>query len=939
MADHAAVEGILCGQILGHYQIVDKIGAGGMGDVYRAHDLHLARDVAIKVLPPGTLSDESSRKRFRKEALTLSRLNHPNIATIHDFDTHQGVDFLVMEYIPGITLSEKLTAGPLPERDVVTLGTQLAEGLSVANEHGIVHRDLKPGNLRVTDDGRLKILDFGLAMLWFSAENARTESFSESHAIVGTLPYMAPEQLLGGKIDARTDIHAAGAVLYEMATGQQPFAGVKRSQLVGTILSRMPQPVSALNSELSQDLERIISKCLESDPEKRYQSARELATDLRRTTESGGAMLEPNVRRANQATMWRIAGASLLLVVLLVAGGFLFRSRRAYALSEADTILLSDFVNKTSDPVFDDTLKQALAVELGQSPFLNILSDRKVSATLRMMGHNENERVTPDLGRELCLRSGSKALMAGSITSLGSHYLLNLNAVACSTGDTLAKEESEAVSKEDVLKTLSRASSRLRTKLGESLPSVQKYDVPFEATTSSLDALNLYTMASKVVREQGDAPAIPFLKRAIELDPEFPLAYAQLATAYRNLAQPSLSLEYATKAYRLRDRVTEREKFSLSTVYFDATGELDKEIQVYQLWKASYPRDSTPHANLGADYSYLGQYEKALAEVQEALRLSPDVVLRYASVANSYVFMNRFDEAQAVLNQAIAHKLDSVDIRQNLYAVAFFKEDAPQMEQQLAWAAGRPGEEDVLLSMQSDTEAYFGRLNKARDFTRRAVDSAVRADSKEAAAFWQVNAALREAELGNAALARQAVAAALALSAGRDVKIAAAIVLARTGDLRQAETLARELDQSYPANALLRLYWLSTIKAAIALQKRNSAQAIADLQPAAPYELGALPMFLSNVYPAYVRGQAYLLAHNGAGAAVEFQKLLDHRGVVLNFVTGSLAHLQLGRAYAMSGDRVKARAAYRNFFALWKDADPDLPILKQARLEYAKLQG
>jgi len=938
VADHAVAQYVLCGQTLGHYQIAEKIGAGGMGEVYRAHDQHLARDVAIKVLPPGTLSDESSRKRFRKEALTLSRLNHPNIATIHDFDTHQGVDFLVMEYIPGITLSEKLAAGPLSENELIALGIQLADGLSAADEHGIVHRDLKPGNLRVTSDGRLKILDFGLAKLWLPAsENAPTESFRETQAIAGTLPYMAPEQLLGGRIDARTDIHAAGVVLYEMATGQLPFAGVDRSKLVGAILSRTPETPSRVNPKLSQELERIITKCLESDPEHRYQSAKELAVDLRRMAGSGGALQQAPLRPVHGAWVWR-AAVAVFILVLLAVGGFFFHSRRVYALTESDTILLADFVNKTGDPVFDDTLKQALAVELGQSPFLNILADRKASATLKMMGHPENERITIDVGREICLRTGSKALLGGSIASVGSHYLINLSAVACSTGDALTKEEGEATSKEDVLKTLSRASSRLRTKLGESLPSVQKYDVPFEATTSSLDALNSYTKAVKVVGEQGDAPAIPFLKRAIELDPNFPLAYAQLATAYRNLAQPSLSLEYATKAYRLRDRVTERERFSLSTVYFDATGELDKEIQAYQLWEASYPRDSTPHANLGADYSYLGQYDRALAEVQEALRLSPDVVLRYASVANSYIFLNRYDEAQATLNQALAHKLDSLDIRQNLYAVAFLKGDTAQMDQQVAWAASRPGEEDVLLSMQSDTEAYFGRLNKAREFTRRAVDSAVRADSKEAAAFWQVNAALREAELGNTALAKQAVAAALALSAGRDVKIAAAIALARTGDIRQAEALTKELDQDYPAHALLRLYWLSTIKAAIELQRDNSARAIADLQPVAPYELGAPPTFMSNVYPAYVRGQANLLAHNGAAAAVEFQKFLDHRGIVLNFVTGSLAHLQLGRAYAMAGDRAKARAAYQDFFTLWKDADPDLAIFKQAKLEYAKLQ-
>jgi eukaryotic-like serine/threonine-protein kinase len=632
--------------------------------------------------------------------------------------------------------------------------------------------------------------------------------------------------------------------------------------------------------------------------------------------------------------------------VALIAGGLYWRSRSSAPgassatttpLTEKDTVVLADFDNTTGDPVFDGALKQALSVELGQSPFLNVLSDRKVGETLAMMGRPKNDRITADVGRELCLRTGSKAVLGGTISSLGSHYLIDLSAVACGTGDTLAKEQGEATSKEDVLKALGRASSSLRSKLGESLPSVQKFDVPIEATTPSLDALKNFSMGVTTSHEKGDAPAIPFFKRAIELDPNFPIAYAALSLAYGNLQQRSLALEYATKAYQLRDRVSEKEKLRISALYFNATGEIEKEAQTYELWEANYPRDAIPHVNLGNSYSNMGQWDKAVAEHQEALRLVPSVTT-YANVGLDYIVMNRLPEAKSTFDEALAHNLDGGNLRGMIYLLAFLQGDAAQMEQQVAWAAGKPGNEDVLLSEQSDTEAYYGRMSKARDFSRRAEDSAVRADSKETAAFWQVTAALREAELGNAALAKQGVAAALALSPGRDVKVVAAFTLARIGDDARAKALAEELEKSYPTNTMLKLYWLPTINAAVDLNKGNASQAVVDLEAAAPYELGLAGTFINYLYPAYVRGQAYLAERNGTAAAAEFQKLLDHRGIVGNFVTESLAHLQIGRAYAMAGDTAKAKAAYQEFFTLWKDADPDIPILKEAKAEFAKLQ-
>ena len=607
-------------------------------------------------------------------------------------------------------------------------------------------------------------------------------------------------------------------------------------------------------------------------------------------------------------------------------------------ISEQDTILLADFVNKTGDSVFDDALKPALAAELGQSPFLNLVSDRKVNATMRMMGRDVNGPVTMEVARELCQRIGTKAVLNGTISSLGSHYLINLNAVACNTGDSLAEEEAEAAKKEEVLKALNQASSSLRRKLGESLPSVQKFDVPFEATTSSLEALKNYSMALKIKYEKGDVPSIPFLERAVELDPNFASAYSALAIGAGNLIKPSLAVEYATKAYQLRDRVTEREKLGISAAYFHETGDVEEVVQAYRQWKETYPRDFVPYGNLGITYNAMGFYDKALVEYREAGRLRPDNVINYGNLASAYVFLNRFDEAQATLDEALAHKLDGGNLRAWLYMVAFLREDKELMEQQLIWAAGKPGDEEGMLSNQSDTEAYYGRLRKARELTKRAVDLSVHGDSQEAAAIWQIGGALREAELGNLTNAKQGVKAALALSLGRDIKVTAALALARSKDAAGANAILEELEKKYPTHTMLKFYWLPTIRAVLELNRGNSSQALADLQPAGPYELGLAANLISNMYPVYVRGQAYLLAHDGPAAVAEFQKMLDHKGVLQNFVIASLVRFQIARAYAMAGDTAKAKAGYRDFLTRWKDADPDIPILKEAKAEYAKLQ-
>jgi tetratricopeptide (TPR) repeat protein len=642
-------------------------------------------------------------------------------------------------------------------------------------------------------------------------------------------------------------------------------------------------------------------------------------------------------------SVWKPLAVTTLALIALVAGGFYLRSRlaahsaKAVPLTDKDSVLLADFVNKTGDPVFDDALKQALTIELNQSPFLNIVSDRKIEETLGLMGRLAAQQMTPELAREVCLRTGSKATVLGSISNLGGQYVIGLNAIACSSGDTLTSEQGEAAGKRDVLKTLGKAAGRLRRQLGESLATVEKFDVPLEATTPSLEALKAYSMGNKTARRMGDTEAIPFYKRAIELDPNFALAYAALSLSYFNLNQADLAAENATKAYELRDRVSERERYRIATSYYHTvTGELQKAIEEYQLWSKSYPRLGTPHLNLGVIYQQLGQNEKAVVETQESLRLDPTAT-GYGNLAFEYIALDRLDDAEKVLQEAQAKGFDGLYIRGNLYLVAFRRGDRKGMEQQLAWAAGRVGDEDAMLSGQADTDAYYGRLAQARDYSRRAVESAERADSKEAAAIWRATAGLREAEFGNVAAAKQDAEAALSLWSGRTVNLLAALTLARAGDTAKAKRLVEQLERTASTDTMLKLFCLPAIHGAIEISKNNPSQGILDLEAAVPYELGGTLAF-PYLYPVWVKGQAYLAAHNGVAAAAEFQKLIDHPGIVINQPIGSLAHLGLGRAYVLSGENVKARAAYQNFLTLWKDADPDIPILIAAKSEYAKLQ-
>jgi serine/threonine protein kinase/tetratricopeptide (TPR) repeat protein len=908
-----------------------------MGEVYKAEDVELREQVALKTIRSEFLQDTHALERFKREVHLAKQVTHPNVCRIFDLFRHAtsvntSILLVTMELLRGETLAAYLGhRGRMTWREASPIAFQMANGLGAAHQMGILHRDFKPGNVVLIQSAkgiRAVITDFGLALQ--PGNDSKRTSLQTGTGNFGTPAYMSPEQVEGGALTPASDVYSLGLVLYEMVTGKQPFDDPTPLSMAVRRLHETPTSPRALVPELDATGDQVISQCIERIPTHRFATADEVAKAIR--DERWHPVPRTNVR---PVLTWLFCVLGLILVGLGVA---YYRSRQTKPLGAKDTIVLGDFSNATGDPVFDDTLKRALSVDLEQSPFLNVLSDQKVTETLRLMGRPANQPLTSDISRELCLRTGSKAWLGGKISSLGSHYLINLNAVACGSGDTLAAEQAEATGKEDVLKALTHASTALRTKLGETLPSVQRFSVPYPATTSSLEALRSFSLGTVAGFEKGDTAGIPFMKRAIELDPNFPLAYDSLATYYGNLMEPTLALEYATKAYQLRDRASERERLRISASYFAATGELEKEEQTYKVWIANYPRDHDAYSNLGVNYLLAGRYEKALPPFQKALELTPNNLLNHANLGVTYLFLDRLDDAKAAFDLALTRKLDGLILRLNIYSLAFLLGDTAKMEQQVAWGAGKPGEEDALLSAQSDTEAYYGRMDQARDFSRRAIDSAVRADAKETAALWQVNAALREAELGNSDRARREAKAALALSSGRNVMVVAALALARSGEAAHARALAAELRKNYPTNTLLQLYWLPTISAAVKLETGNAAPALVDLELASAYELGQADMFINYLYPAYVRGQAYLGAHNGASAAVEFQKLLDHKPLVLNFVTAALVHLEIGRAYLMAGDTAKAKAAYQDFFTLWKDADPDIPILKQAKAEYAKLQ-
>jgi len=951
--------GSLIGTKVSHYRVLDVIGGGGMGMVYRGEDLKLGRPVALKFLPEDLVSDPVALKRFEREAQTASALNHPYICTIYEIEEHEGQPFIAMELLDGDTLRDRLAGSEektIPTSEILEIAQQICAGLEAAHEKGIVHRDIKPANIFLTRQGTVKILDFGLAKLASGPDSEKAVTTQEANeepfpsireqgeiaaatfqagltqpgTTAGTAGYMSPEQVRKEKLDGRSDLFSLGMVLYEMAAGKRPFEAETVAEIQNAILQGTPKPLRQVSPAASR-LDPVVAKALEKDRTRRYQSASEIRKDL--------MQIQREINPRRRFLRYSFAAAMLLLLVGLGAWGY-WQVRNSVTLSPSDTIVLTDIDNQTGDAALGQGMSTALQVALMQTPYLNLLGPDKVHETLHALNLPNDTKVTvsPELARQVCEYTHSRGIVSGSIMNLGNRYGIELQVINCETGAKFARVTNEAETRNDLVRVLGVTATHLRTKLGEPKDSIARFNQPLElATSSSPDALQFLALGYQS-HLHGDLPAaMADYNRAIEKDPNLALAYAAEGSIYAHVGPEARATETLTKAFALRERLTAPSRFQVETAYYnDAEGEFDKALPINEQWVHTFPHDVIARYNLKTTLGALGRPEESLVQAREAARLLPSVWM-FRSLLESAIAAGRLDETRATYEQVKSLHFDDSGAHADRALLAFLQNDPSAMQAEWAWAAQNPVGAGPVIFREARVQAYHGRFRESHRLTQQAVDSSKKSGDISASTFYQNNEALREAEAGRFAESLHLLSETRGRDDTRSARPLAILVSARANDLTEAQRRADALEQAYPYDTLLLHYSLPTIRAAVKLRQGDPAAAIELLRPVTKYEM-AQNLSFDNLYPAYIRGLAYLQMKDGSQAAPEFQKLIDHPGIVGDFVTGAIAHLQLGRAQAMTGDYAAARKSYEEFLTLWRDADPDIPIYREAKAEYAKLR-